>query len=176
MGDRNLAHALYLPPLSRANADAADVTARVMSHLKRIAPDLSRRGVVVDVYRIRQKDVSNPRVQAALRGKEVDALPAVLAAGRTLVGLREIEVFYDNFLNSRQRSGSRSGTAAMRAQDAVDMYDDDQEDVSAAHALDEFYREAMGVGSRDEGESSYKTQFNMAASDMGLDFSQLNRV
>ena len=36
MGDRNLAHALYLPPLSRANADAADVTARVMSHLKRI--------------------------------------------------------------------------------------------------------------------------------------------
>jgi hypothetical protein len=185
---RHTPHALYLPPISRDNADAADATVRVMSYLTRIKPELSRMGIWVDVHRIRQKDIRNPRVQAALRDKEVDALPSILAAGRTHVGIREIETFYENLLHSGSKHAQSSGSkhaqssGSKHAQSSCSKHAqssgprhaqapiDNPEDADAADALDEFYREEMGFGRHDEGDS-YRARFNFAADDMGLDVS-----
>lgn len=70
----------------------------VVRYIGEVAGELRGAGIEFDVHRIRPADLRNPAVIRALRGRGIGNLPAVLADGRALVGLRSIRAYYDRLL------------------------------------------------------------------------------
>ena len=70
----------------------------VARYIGEVAGELRGAGIEFDVYRIRPVDLRNPAVIRALRGRGIENLPAVLADGRALVGLRSIRAYYGRLL------------------------------------------------------------------------------
>jgi hypothetical protein len=114
-------------------------------------------GLAAEIYQIRPKDLRNQRVLAALRGRGIGRLPALLAGGGVHVGLREIQVYYSRATPRAPRSAPRGPEQSGRAPADTDPYE--PADDGAEAMLDAFYAQEMRVG-RNGGE---------VADDLGLD-------
>jgi len=136
---RTEVHALYV-----ALADKGDTGRQAVGYISGIVGPLGRQGIAVDIYRIRPKDLRDPRVLEALRRRGIDRLPAALARGRPLVGLADIRGYYEAQL--APRPGAR---APARGEPAYgEGFADDGG--SAEEDLDNFFREEMRAGRPDE--------------------------
>jgi hypothetical protein len=87
------AHALYLPGETHS-AETAAVLREAAQFADSATPVLRRQGVDLVVWRVRDRDLQDPRVREAFRRRGVGGLPALLAGGRAAVGCHEIEQFY----------------------------------------------------------------------------------
>jgi hypothetical protein len=97
-------HAVYIPPTAAAVPAAAGPARRALEYILDVAPALRQRlGVTVEVYTLRPKDATDPRVTAAFRRRGVGSLPALLAGGHAYVGCREIEEYYSRRLSRAPR-------------------------------------------------------------------------
>ena len=137
-------HALFVPLV-----DPSGIAQQTTGYVDGVLSQLWRRGIAVEVHRIRPKDLRNRRVLGALRQRGIDRLPALIAAGHSYVGLRDIRRFYDAVLSER-RAGSRApGRTAPRAPGRAPVEDLSEETTAndtAEEELDAFYRQEMRVG------------------------------
>jgi len=158
--DNLIHHTLFLPPRSAAEKTVQ----RTLVYVKNVTQLLRHYDVVVDVIRLRAKDASNQRVQAALRRRNIRALPALIANGTAYVGFRAIKVHYDKVPQPASDRQSRHQVQYDNYSPHADNYTSNtashngppqsEEDI-AAEALDRYYQEEIGGGgySGDFGES-----------------------
>jgi hypothetical protein len=132
---------LYVPLV-----DPSGMAQRAGAQLDRVAPQLGRLGIAVEVCRIRPCDIRNPRVLAALRRRGITSLPALLAEGRAHVGLNAIGAYYDALAApppARRRDGPRDADTSREYSDGGADSADARLDDDASADLEEFMMREM---------------------------------
>lgn len=140
-------HALYIPIDDKGKSGK-----QAAGYLSEIAGPMRDQGVAFDVYQVRPKDLKNKAVLKAFRQRGIHNLPAILANGRPLVGLRRIREHYEKFLAERYPRSDPADTNT-KTKLPTDTDTEAPEDDAADADLQNFFNHEMHHGHRRPGEA-----------------------
>lgn len=137
-------HDLYVMVVSESqrlpnDIKSRELTLRTLSYITERLATFKEMGVQVKVHKVRKSDLQNSAVRAAMKGRGITNLPALVTPNQTYIGVKEIIDVYEK--NIKQFS-------AWRRRDEDQVSGAMPEDV-----LDEYYRREMNFDRAKQDES-----------------------